>query len=207
MIHVNIDWPEANREALVFSLKDIEGVKTGTHYYGYYIMTPMDIHYILDDQSVKHYKAHIFTDNQVLFSLPAWPYSPLYNRDEMLDKIATNVMHAMDDACHAFEENQASCHWKHHLLDFPTGHVMSGKDIYEETGNDEELQLELIPIVYSHATLGSSQNTIHYAAWKVMRSGLAATKRGKIERKNMSKAAFSLENLLNSKAKQEDWIM
>jgi hypothetical protein len=81
---------------------------------------------------------------------------------------------------------------------------MSGKDIYEETGNDEELQLELIPIVYSHATLGSSQNTIHYAAWKVMRSGLGATKRGKIERKNMSKAAFSLENLLNSKAKQED---
>ncbi len=84
---------------------------------------------------------------------------------------------------------------------------MSGKDIYKEAGNDKELELELIPIVYSHTTLGSSQNTIHYAAWKVTRSGLRATKGGKIEQKNKSKAASLLENLLNSKAKQEDWIM
>lgn len=73
-------------------------------------------------------------------------------------------MHLMDHACHTFEENKASHHWKHLFLELPTGHaVMSGKDIYEESGDDEEHKLDIIPIVYSHATLGSSINTVHYA--------------------------------------------
>jgi hypothetical protein len=42
-------------------------------------------------------------------------------------------------------------------------------------------------------------NTNHYVAWKVARSNLRATKRGKIEQTNKSKAASLLENLLNCK--------
>jgi hypothetical protein len=70
----------------------------------------------------------------------------------------------MDDACHEFEENKASCCWKHLLLEFPAGHMISGKDIYEDAGDDEELELELIPILYSHLSLANAQNTVHYAA-------------------------------------------
>ena len=76
LINVNIDHPEANREVLVFPLKDIKGVKTGSLYYGYYIMVPMDIRFILDDQTVNRYKAQVFADHQVLLAIPSWPYSP-----------------------------------------------------------------------------------------------------------------------------------
>jgi hypothetical protein len=105
----------------------------------------------------------------------------------MIDKFDLNVMHAMDDACHAFEENKASCCWNHLLLEFPAGHMMSGKDIYEDAGDDEELELELIPILYSHLSLSNAQNTVPYAAWKVARSNLRASKKGKIDQKNKSK--------------------
>jgi hypothetical protein len=85
MIHVNIDQPSRTLGG---------GVKTGTHYYGYYIVIPKDIHYILDDQSVKYYKAPVFTDNQVLLSSSGLAIFTFYNRDEMLDKIDPKVTHS-----------------------------------------------------------------------------------------------------------------
>jgi hypothetical protein len=60
---VNIDRPEANREAFVIPLKEIDGVKRGTSYYGYYIMIPMDVRLILDDKTVEHYKAWLLADH------------------------------------------------------------------------------------------------------------------------------------------------
>jgi hypothetical protein len=60
LITVNTDRPECNREVLVFPLQDIEGVKVGSHYFGYYIMFPMDIRYVLDNETIEHYKARVF---------------------------------------------------------------------------------------------------------------------------------------------------
>jgi hypothetical protein len=181
-----------------FSLKEIGGVKQGTSYYGYYIMILMDVRFILDDQMVDHYKARLFASHQVLLMVPAWHYSPLYNRDEILvDKVDANVTDAMDDARHNYEENKASRKWKHLLLEFPSGHELSSKSIYAEAGDDKELTLELVTFVYSHSSASTSYNTIHYAAWKVARSDVRASKRGKVEqRENKSKAASLLAGLM-----------
>ena len=156
LINVNVDHPEANREVLVFPLKEIEGVKTGTSYYGYYIMVPMDVRFILDDQTIEHYKARLFANHQVLLTVPSWQYSPLYNRDEIVKKVATNVTDVMDNARHAYEDNKASRRWKHLLLEFPSPHELSSKLIYDEAGDDEELALELVPFHYSHTSARSS---------------------------------------------------
>jgi hypothetical protein len=118
VINVNIDCPEANHEAFVFPLKEIQGVKKGTSYYGYYIMIPMDVRFILDDQTIEHYKAQLFANHQVLLMMPSWDYSPLYNHDEIIEKVASNVTDVMDNACHAFEDNKASHRWNHLSLKF-----------------------------------------------------------------------------------------
>jgi hypothetical protein len=199
LINVNINRPEANREALVFPLKEIQGVKKGTSYYGYFIMVPMDVRFILDDQTIEHYKAWLYANHQVLLTMPSWDYSPLYNRDEIVKKVDQNVTDAMDNARHAFEDNKASRRWKHLLLEFPAGHELSSKLIYDEAGDDEELALELVPFRYSHTSAPLSINTIHYAAWKIARSDMSASKRGKVEHKeNKSKAASLLAGLMNS---------
>jgi hypothetical protein len=161
---VNTDKPEGNREAFVFPLKDMVGVKKGASYYGYFIMIPMDVRYILDDQTVEHYKARLFGNNKVLLTIPSWDYCPLYNRDEIAHQVDSNVTDAMDDARHAYEENKASRQWKNLLLEFPAGHVLSSKLIHNDAGDDEELELEIVPYKYNHPGFPKAVNTQHYAA-------------------------------------------
>jgi hypothetical protein len=199
LINVNIDRPEANREVFVFPLKEIDGVKTGTSCHGCHIMLPMDVRFILDDQTVEHCKARLFANHQVLLTVPSWDHSPLYNRDEIVDHVHDDVMNAMDDARHAFEENKATRRWKHLLLEFPGGHELSSKLIYEAAGDDDELELEIVPHCCSHKSAPTSFNTLHCAAWKVARSDVRASKRGKVEHKeNKSKAASLLDNMMKT---------
>jgi hypothetical protein len=151
----------------------------------------------LDDQSLEYYKARVYSNSQILVTLPAWSYTPLYNRDEIVPSVPQNVTDAMDDARHSYEEDKESRRWKHILLDFPSDHILSSKEIYDEAGDDEDLLLEMIPVCYTHPTLGTVKNTVHYAAFKVARADVRAVKRGKIEHKNKSKGASLLESLLN----------
>jgi hypothetical protein len=195
-IEVNTNRPEANGEALVFSLKDIPGVKSGTMYYGSYIMVPLDIRFVLDDVTLEHYKARVFGDNQILVSVPSHQYSVLYNRDEIMLSAPSHVTNAMDNARHSFEEHKETRRWKHLLLEFAHGQVLSGKEIYSEAGDDEDLELELIPVHYTHSK-ATGDNSIHYAAWQVARTDVQVSKRGKVERKETkSKAAALLEGIM-----------
>jgi hypothetical protein len=197
---VNIDRPEANREVFVFPLKNIDGVKSGTDCHGCCIVILMDVRFVLDDQTVKHYKARLFANNQVLLTVPSWDDSPLYNQDETVNQVDSNVTDAMDDARHAHEKNKATrrC-WNHLLLEFPAGHELSSKLIYEDAGDDEELEFEIVPFHCSHAPAPTVFNTHHCAAWMVARSDVRASKRGKVEHKeNKSKAASLLANLMKT---------
>lgn len=186
---MNINSPEANREVLVLTLKDIKGMKLGIHNCRYYLMVPMYIRFILDHQTVKHYKAQAFANH--LMMVPSWTYYPLYNPDEINNKVDKSVMDAMDDACFHLKKTR-------HLTDGNTGgHDLSAKVIYEDAGDDEELKLELIPLDYGYTGVPSNSiNTIH---WKVARSNLRVSRRKKAEhRENKSKAVFLLAGLMKS---------
>jgi hypothetical protein len=95
LIHVNVDRPEANREVLVFPLKEIGWVKIGTSYYGHYIVITMDARFFLDDRTIEHYKARVFANHQVLLTIPFWPYCPLHNQEEIVEKVVCNVTDAI----------------------------------------------------------------------------------------------------------------
>ncbi len=185
-------------------MRDIKGLGQGAGYYGYYVMYQIDIRHIADDSTVKFYKARAFPSNSLLIKLPAWPYTILHNRDEIEAHVSTPVTDAIDDARHDFSQDKAAREWKYLVLDFPTDHRLSSKEIYDEAGEDEELELEIIPVVYSHPKI-KGQGTQHWAAWKVVRTDLKVHKRGKIEVKSKkSKAAALLGNLIGGSLKEEE---
>jgi hypothetical protein len=86
----------------------------------------------------------------------------------------------MDDARHSYEKNKASRRWNHLLLEFPTGHELSSQVIYDDAGEDEELELEIVPFRYCHSTNTDQFNSMHYAAWNVARSDVRTRARGRL---------------------------
>lgn len=180
----------------------MDGVASGTQFTGYYIMYKIDIRHIADDRNVEFYKGRVFTNNSLLLRVPAFPYSIIHNREEMSLKNA--AADALDDARHSYEQNKAAREWKYLVLDFPTNHMLSSKVIYEDAEEDEELELEIIPIQYSHSDI-KGQGSEHWAAWKVARTDLKIHKRGKIEEKSkQSKAALLLHGLIGTNEQEDD---
>jgi hypothetical protein len=80
-IEANVERPERNRQVLVFPIVDIPGEKNQV-FTGYYIMTPMDIRFMIDEPTISFYNARVFTNrSSVLIQLPGWLYSPLNDRE------------------------------------------------------------------------------------------------------------------------------
>jgi hypothetical protein len=190
---VNVDRPELNREVFVFQVKDVPGIDGKSHYDGFEILHPLDVRWVLDDDQEDMYKARIFSSNSILLQVPAWSYSVLANHDEF-DSIATsNLTNAMDDARHDFFANKEARRFKQILLNFPTGYVLSAKEIYADAGEDQELQLEILPIKYYSNPGNNETNSEHWAGFKVARIDVKARKRGKVETpQKQSKAAALL---------------
>jgi hypothetical protein len=69
-------------------------------------MVPMDIRFILDDQTIEHYNTWVVASYQGTLTVPSLPYSPLYSQDEIINTLDENMMDAMDDAPHSFERKQ-----------------------------------------------------------------------------------------------------
>jgi sarcosine oxidase delta subunit len=78
-------------------------------------------------------------------------------------------------------------------LQFPPGHVLSSKTIYDEAGDNEELDYEIVDVTYTHSKVAGA-NTEHWMHFKVARTDLRISKRGKVEKKEKkSKMAAKLE--------------
>jgi hypothetical protein len=196
VIEVNINCPEANRELTVFQLDNIPGViKAEERYHGYSIQILVDIRWTLDDDTIDHYTGRVWKEDALLFRLPAFPYTILHNREEMSSAgwIPDNVINSMDNARHEFENNKVLREWKYFLLQFPPGHVLSSKAVYDEAGDNEELDYDIVDVTYTHAKV-TGINTEHWMHFKVARTDLRVSKRGKVEKKEKkSKMAAKLE--------------
>jgi hypothetical protein len=190
---VNINRPELNREVLVYQIKDVPGIDGKSHFDGFQILHPLDVRWVLEDSQVDMYKARIFSSNSVLLQVPSWSYSVLSDRDEFASVGTTNLTNAMDDARHEFYAKKETRMFKQILLTFPKDHVLSAKEIYSDSGEDMELELEIIPVSYTKGSSQSEKNSEHWAGFKVARVDVKAHKRGKVEsKKKQSKAAALL---------------
>lgn len=183
-IEVNVNRPEANREVNVYRLTNIPGVvKTEHRFHGYSIQIPVDIRWSLDEDEVDHYSGRVWKEDALLFRVPAFPYSALHNRDEIHRGGASEMVTiAMDDARHDFESGKDRRQWKYLLLQFPPGHTLSSKMIFEDAGDDEELDFDLVTVTYTHPKVPNYSNMEHWMHFTVARTDLRTTKRGRVEK-------------------------
>ena len=168
----------------------------------------MDIQFIADDPIVDFYKARVWTNSSLLLQIPSWSYSLLHNREEINATVHQNVTDAMDDCRHAFATNKASQEWKYLILDFPKDHQLSSKEINEEAGEEEELELEIIPINYTHPQIQGAGSQ-HWACWKVVQTDVKVHKRGKIVVKGAKSRAASIlgASFISPGTKTEWWYV
>jgi hypothetical protein len=204
-IEANVEHPERNREVLVFPIVDIPGEKN-QFFTGYYIMTPMDIRFVIDEPTVSFYDARVFTNKSVLIQLPGWLYSPLNDREEFKKHLTDNVTNAMDDSRHEYYEDKIRREWKYLLLDFPDDHELSSKEINDKVVDDETLKLEVVPITYKvfKKKKGSPVSLTHWACWKVARTDVKLKKRGKVQPVKALSEAASLLAALHLSADDSD---
>ena len=188
VIDVKPDCPDANREVFVFPIKDIQGVKNKKAYFnGYSIMMYMDVRHFMDDENVEWYRARLYSDNQVLLTYPSFPYTLLHDREYMNHLITKPSQDGMDDARHVYSENKQHRQFRHLLLNFPPGSKLSTSEIYAEAGEDEELELNIIPIEYSRQGMGR-KNTVHYVEFQVARTDIKPSKKGRVDTKDRKKS-------------------
>ena len=109
-------------------------------------------------------------------------------------------MNSIDHARHEYFSHEDKVKWKHLLLQFPSDHELSSKEIYAEAGEDMELKLESIVVVTPHFFEKKSTNVEHWASWTVVRSDISPQKRGKIDPVGKSKNATLLERIINGMA-------
>jgi len=187
---------------MVYDIERIDGVgeKENTLFRGFWMCLPIDIRFILDDQSTEHWKARMFSRDTVLLSIRAWDHSQLNDRDQFEKSVSNNVLEAIHAAHHDLEEEpndkKEARKWKHLFLKFKSGVELSAKSINTQAGEDEKLNLKLIPVVVSHNKLSTTCTTMH-AAWKVARVDVKANKKGKVEKKDDKSDAARLLDLLN----------
>jgi hypothetical protein len=193
---VNANCPEANRELSVFQLDNIPGViKAEERYHGYSIQMMVNIQWTLDNDTIDHYTGHVQKEDALLFCFPVFPYTILHNHEEMNinGTIPRNIIDSMDNAHHEFKKNKAHHEWKYLLLLGPPGHVLLSKAIYDDAGDNKELDYDIVDVSYMHSKV-TGINTEHWIHFKVARTDLRVSKRGKVEKKEKkSKMAAKFE--------------
>jgi hypothetical protein len=203
---VDIERPEANREVLIFKAKDIPGVKDNVKYFlGYIILLPIDPRHILDDRQTEWFRARIFAESQVLLSMPAFEYTVLKNREALNRKVPHEYMaDAIDHGRIEYEQDIAQRQMKHILLQFPYGHVLSASEIYERAGDDEELELSMVPVKVRHAQMGNEIVSKTYAAFTVARTDTAPYKKGRLEARDTESKGAQLLGQIQFGDEEED---
>jgi len=195
---VNVDCPEKNGECFIFPISDIPSVingRTMDRHHGFYIVVPQDIYYVLDDPATEFYTATVYSRNQIMLKIPAFPYSFLHKRDEIEDVVEEDFTVGLDNVRHYFLEGKARREFKYILLNFPSHFELSSSEIYSDAGASESLEFETIGITFRHKRLKEGQ-TQYWASWKVARTDIRPNKAGKPDVQTQSKAAAALAKVL-----------
>ena len=187
-ITVDIHRPENNHEFFIFDLgQTVEGVndKRGKLFYGYDIYKKIDIRHVLEDLTVKPFRARVSLDNQVLITLPAWDISLLKLRDILAPKLNESEVGGLDDAHAKYASGEYGTkegrRWAHYCLNFPSDFVLRTDMITAGAGEDQHCELKLINITYTDNRLSPHPITEYFAKWTVACAHLGDRKKGKSE--------------------------
>lgn len=199
-ISVNINCPEANGRFLVFPVTNLQGVKVEERYEGFSIHCPADSRWIVDNDKEDMYTAQVWGDDAILVRSPAFPFLYLREQEKLVknNSVSSEVNDAIDHCRHEFANDIANRMWSHTLLIFPPGVTLSSSLIFDDAGEEEELDFELVEfeVKYPGSTsmLDGKEMWAHFS---VARTDVRASKRGKVEdkKKKKSKAALKLEQL------------
>ena len=203
MIEVNVDRPEKNGECFVFAIKDIPSVVKGREmdrHHGYYIMLPQDIFYMLDNLTVEYYSATLYSRNQVMLKVPAFPCSLLAQRDALVPVVSDVFTEGLDNARHCYVQSKARREFKYILLNFPTYFELSASEIHSDAGANESLEIETIRVKFKHPSpaLNGEETTQFWAAWKIARVDIKPDKKGKTDVPGQSKACAALAKIMGT---------
>lgn len=170
---------------MVYQVVDMPAAAKGdsSYYHGYSIQMKVDIRWAMFDTESEPYSCRVWKEDALLLRMPAFPFTPLYNREEIIrtGKVAQNVRDAMDNANHRFLDNLKQRKWKYLLLQFPPGHELSSQVIFDEAGDKEELDYEAVEVEYqTEDGLEKTEDWIHF---QVARIDIPPTKKGKVDKK------------------------
>ena len=129
-------------------------------------------------------------------------YAIAHDREEWATKLPAFLILTVDNALHDVHDNGATREFKHLLLQFPEGHVLSSKTIYKDAGDDEELHFIILSLdgyheVNNKQTKDSEGNPITFPTERigfiVVHLDGKTSKRGEVEEQpSLSKAAQQL---------------
>jgi hypothetical protein len=197
-IFANTLSPYRNRELeAVYHTSNIPGVNRKSFFNGFSIVQEIEVRYIFDSPpDIETYKARIFSNNSVLFSMPTNNYSLTMDRDNFHDEIQNNgdrcVLDSIDDSIHQVVSQKQEREEKHLLLIFPEFVELNATKIYDNDDDDEDMQFSLHPSKfddkYTHEkatddTGATTYNKKFFIYWKVARTDSGASKRGKVAKK------------------------
>ena len=187
---MNVERPELNGgKVLVYPTSSIPGIDGKAHYHGFSLLLQMDPRWMLDDTETDCYTARVFTSNSILIKKPAWPWSPLGARDQYVGHFNASAIAAMDNAIHDYAANKQKRKFKYILLVFKNKEgekrdlVLSSKEIYAGSGEDEELEPQMMKL-----------NEKGWGLFQVARLDMKPEKRGRlhITQKKSKAASFFL---------------
>ena len=189
--------PECNRELFVVPLIDIPGVSENnkaSFYEGYGILVPWDSRWAKEIDPYKEwYGARLYGTNQVLVTIPAYPFE-LYQCHGNYLKIKTGVpefiQRGLDMAANDFDQFKETRGSKQLVLKFETGTELSATVLNKDAKDGVALDLTILP-------LSIKGKADVYACFVVARTDVKGMKRGKIEAaaKAKSKEAELAEEL------------
>jgi hypothetical protein len=198
VVEVNTERPELNGgDVLVYPTSSIPGIDGKSHYYGFSLLLQMDPRWVQDDSGVDCYTARVFTSNSVLIKMPAWPFSPLAERDQYATGFNESAVAAIDNAIHDFAANKQQRKFKYILLVFKNvGQkreiLLSSKEINSDSGEDQELEPQMVRL--NHRRAGGGTNEEGWGVFQVARLDIKPEKRGRLQmmQKKSKAASFFL---------------
>lgn len=173
--------------------------KAEDRYDGFSIQVKADVRWIVEDEEVDAYTMRVWKEDGILVKVPSVEYTLLHNKTE-LDahaNVTEDVINSMDNARHYYEQEKAVRRWQHYLIEMPPGVTLSAKEIYDDAGDDEELDYELVNVTVTDPKINFTIQE-HWLHFSVARTDTRIAKRGKVAKTSKkSKGANKLASLGN----------